>query len=275
MENTLQNPLVISTRLTYSRHTIHYLKMGTGSRALIALHGYGDKAKLFEPLLESLGERYTIYALDIPYHGATRWNENELYTLADMVGIIEHLRQKEHIDRFSLIGYSMGGKITLALIPILVKHLDEVFLIAGSGIRQSNWFYKLPLWLVHKAKHFVTHPQMYQRLLYRLHKHKMIAPPIYTMYKAILSTEVRRLKMYNTWLSLFDFKTPIAKIQKLLNKNRVKVHLLYGTRDQAINHTEALYFAKGLKNVNLQLLDADHWLVNEHLNEPLRKAIAH
>lgn len=275
MHNTVHNPSTISARLTYDRHTIHYLKIGTGNQALIALHGYGDKAKLFEPLVDSLGEAYTIYALDLPYHGATRWNTEQLYTLADMVGIIEHLRQKEGIERFSLMGYSMGGKITLALIPVFVKQLNEVFLIAGSGIRQSNWFYKLPIGLVHKMKHFVQHPKMYQRFLGVLDRYKLIARPIYNMYKAILDTETRRLKMYNTWLSLFDFKTPVAKIQKLLNKHKVKVNLLYGTRDQAINHTEALYFAKGLKRVNLQLLDADHWLVNEHLNEALSRAIVH
>ena len=61
------------SEIVYRNTAIHYLSMGSGKQILIALHGYGDNAALYKVLLPSLGNRYTIYAIDLPYHGRTRW----------------------------------------------------------------------------------------------------------------------------------------------------------------------------------------------------------
>ena len=192
---------------------------------------------------------------------------------ADLAAVINGLLKQESVERFSLLGYSMGGKIALQLVPHLAKRLDELFLLAGSGIRHREWVYQLPVGLVKRLGGFVDNPKTVIRLVKWLHGRGRLAPSIYDMYRLFLENERRRKKLFFTWLALLNFRTSLAKIVFLLNKYRVKVHFLYGVRDAAIPIADASFLCKQLNHTTFQALDADHWLVNERLNGFLEKVV--
>src|SRR3989442_14285061 len=44
---------------------IHYLKAGTGKKALVLIHGFGDTSHMWIPLFDEFGKDYTIIAPDM------------------------------------------------------------------------------------------------------------------------------------------------------------------------------------------------------------------
>src|SRR5438876_11432163 len=44
---------------------VHYLKAGTGKKALVLIHGFGDTSHMWIPLFDEFGKDYTIIAPDM------------------------------------------------------------------------------------------------------------------------------------------------------------------------------------------------------------------
>ncbi|MBL7786291.1 MAG: alpha/beta hydrolase [Chitinophagales bacterium] len=267
-------PATVESRsafFNYKNKQIHYLQFGNGAKKMIALHGYGDRAELFLPIAPALSQHYTVYAIDLPYHGDTVWDTNDLYSLADVVGMIDHLRQNENIERFSLMGYSMGGKVALGLIPLYIQHIDDLILLAGAGIRWADMAYRVPLWMAHRIGSFVERPHTFMAMLHQARKRRLIGHSVFKMYSLFMEKESRRRKLYHTWLSLYDFKISISHIQQLLNQYQVAVYLLHGAKDQAVPLSDSIFFAKKLKKAQLTILDDGHWFIKESLNKQLSK----
>ncbi|MBL7798722.1 MAG: hypothetical protein JNJ90_19650, partial [Saprospiraceae bacterium] len=69
---------------------IHCLRFGEGPQLLVALHGFGDRARLFAILEEALSERYTVVAIDLPFHGQTEW-PNRTFSKADLLAVVRQI----------------------------------------------------------------------------------------------------------------------------------------------------------------------------------------
>ena len=53
-------------------------KFGKGDDVLLAFHGYGQDSSWFEHLEELLGDKYTILAFDLAFHGSQKNFESGL-----------------------------------------------------------------------------------------------------------------------------------------------------------------------------------------------------
>ena len=60
-----------STFIPHPAGRVHILCFGTGPELLIALHGFGDRARMFAVLEPALADRYRVVAVDWPFHGQT------------------------------------------------------------------------------------------------------------------------------------------------------------------------------------------------------------
>ena len=88
----------------------HYREWGTpGAPAIVLLHGLRAYAETWNELAGNLEDRYHLYALDQRGRGQTDWDpEANYYTdayLDDVHALVDHLA----LERFILIGHSMGG----------------------------------------------------------------------------------------------------------------------------------------------------------------------
>ena len=92
---------------------LHYLRAGSGPRAIVLSHGNSHCGGVWAPLVEALaGEQFTVVALDLRGHG---WSEKteEGYDWGslrdDLVGVVRAL---DFQDVF-YAGHSRGGGVTL------------------------------------------------------------------------------------------------------------------------------------------------------------------
>ena len=111
---------------------IEYKISGNGPRTLISLHGFDQTIDSFDILLnDTFKQQYTMYSVALFYHGSQYLNSNyrsEPLKLSDQRKIILELCRKEGFDKFNLIGYSIGGRIVLALLEEMHERIENVFL---------------------------------------------------------------------------------------------------------------------------------------------------
>jgi pimeloyl-ACP methyl ester carboxylesterase len=101
--------------LTVNELLLHYLDWGAGDRpAVVCVHGYTGSAQAFNALARRLGDRFHIIAPDVRGHGESAWSATGAYQYADQMGDLAQLVDRLGLDRFVLIGTSMGGIIAMA-----------------------------------------------------------------------------------------------------------------------------------------------------------------
>ncbi len=95
-------------------------------RNLMLLHGFTHTGASWDPVVTALGERYLALAPDIRGHGAS--SSLEPVTLD---AVLEDLARLPP-SRFTLAGYSMGGRIALHAALALPARVQRLVLIGAS-----------------------------------------------------------------------------------------------------------------------------------------------
>lgn len=119
-------------QLEAAGETIHYLKAGKGEKTIVLLHGFGSDARSWTMNQPALAATATVYALDLPGHGASpARNFGDLDRLVDVVGAAIAALTPEAVH---LVGHSMGGAIALRTAKMFPRALRALTLIAPAGI---------------------------------------------------------------------------------------------------------------------------------------------
>jgi 2-succinyl-6-hydroxy-2,4-cyclohexadiene-1-carboxylate synthase len=103
------------------------------ARPLVLLHGFTQTGASWEPVAAALGERYLPIAPDIRGHGAA--SEKLPVALEPVLSDLAGARP----GRFTLAGYSMGGRIALHAALALPDRVEGLVLIGASpGIAEHG-----------------------------------------------------------------------------------------------------------------------------------------
>lgn len=106
---------------------LHSETLGQGPD-LIILHGLFGSGDNWRSIGKSLAERYRVHLLDLPNHGRSPWTDDLSYAaLADNV---IHWLDHQGIERYYLMGHSMGGKVAMQM--ALAEHgasIDKLVIV--------------------------------------------------------------------------------------------------------------------------------------------------
>jgi pimeloyl-ACP methyl ester carboxylesterase len=104
-----------ATNLTINGLRLRYLEWGRPEALpIICVHGYTSSAEAFNAVARRLEDRGHIIAMDVRGHGESAWSPDGAYQYADQAGDLGALVDQLGIERFVLIGTSMGGIIAMA-----------------------------------------------------------------------------------------------------------------------------------------------------------------
>jgi pimeloyl-ACP methyl ester carboxylesterase len=117
---------------------IEYEDSGRGA-VVLALHGWGDSHKTFDPLIAALGSGYRVVRLDLPGFGGSE-APHEVWELEDYIRLVETFVNKEKLAIEVLIGHSFGGRIAVKGVAEGALKPSKIILIASAGIIKSTSF---------------------------------------------------------------------------------------------------------------------------------------
>lgn len=221
--------------LNYDRQEISCQINGQGAELLIAFPGYGSTVDYYTPSLPVLAYKFTMWIIDLPLHGKTKWNK-PMFTIADFTAIIQLILQQTGHLRFSLLGHSFGGRAVLTQIPLFGAQLDRVLLLAPDGIVNPglmtvSW---VPSWFRRMTSGLFNHTHHLLPLAGWLHRRKWLAPSAYTFAEFYLKTKRRRQQVKIYWISLADFQVDLPKVKSTITSENIPVSIFIGRRDHII-----------------------------------------
>lgn len=121
----------------------HLLARGKqGAPIVMMLHGLTQQAHVFDAVASRLAKRFHVYCLDVRGRGESDWGPPDEYRLDVYVRDLEALREALGIERFALVGTSMGGLISMYYAPRHPDHVRAVVLndvgpdIAPAGLQR-------------------------------------------------------------------------------------------------------------------------------------------
>src|SRR5947209_8169763 len=97
-------------------------RLGGGRPPVVAVHGITGTSRAWLPVARALGERATVFALDLRGRGASNGLPppyGPLVHIADILAVLDHLQ----LDRAVLAGHSLGAYIVAGL---AAAHPDRV-----------------------------------------------------------------------------------------------------------------------------------------------------
>ncbi|MEM1326449.1 MAG: alpha/beta fold hydrolase [Bacteroidota bacterium] len=253
---------------------VSYIKFGEGERLLIALHGFSDQAKLFLNLESSLSSHYTVYAIDLPFHGGTEWTTED-FVPEDMLLVVQQILELSGRDHFDLMGYSMGGRIAQMILPQIIDRVQHLYLIAPDGIATILMFdfARIPLFTRRWLQAWLARPERFFQFIHFFKKRGWLSPFLHDFAYHHFRTPERRQRLFGSWASVQQFRFVPQQIKDLIRDYQLPTDLYFGVRDEVIKPSAGQWLSEGVPNIDLHLLDEGHLLIDEELNTLLTKQL--
>jgi esterase len=125
-------PQPTSKTLRVNDLALHYLEWGKADAPpIVCVHGYTSSADAFNALARHLQDRYHILALDVRGHGESAWSPAGAYRYEDQASDLAELAKRLELDKFVLIGTSMGGIIAMTY---AAEHGDQLLKLVINDI---------------------------------------------------------------------------------------------------------------------------------------------
>jgi pimeloyl-ACP methyl ester carboxylesterase len=110
--------------------TLHYLDWGPADApAVVLLHGVTGHARVWDHLAERLVPGRRVLALDQRGHGDSDPAPDDDYRVATMADDVAAFAGSLRLDRFALVGHSMGGRIAIKYAADHAARLERLVIV--------------------------------------------------------------------------------------------------------------------------------------------------
>ncbi len=116
----------------------------TGPRdgpAVILLHGFGASLDTWEPWAQALAVRFRVIRFDLPGFGLTGADPTGDYSDARQMQLLLGLMDQLGVERASLIGNSLGGRIAWSFAAQHPDRVDRLVLVSPDGFASPGFAY--------------------------------------------------------------------------------------------------------------------------------------
>jgi len=256
---------------------VHFHEYGTGTKPMLAFHGYGMTGKQFHVLANSVLPNYHIYGFDHFFHGESQldnWTEKQILAGMPKAMLRNYVEEWFKIygrQRFSVMAYSIGANLALILVEEYPDLIDDIILMAPDGITGFKGF------------GFITNKPVGRYVFKRVTKSKWLA---ITILKGLqragvidealhriayneINTQQKRLDVYYTLNLLRLLKPDVNKVATLINQYAININLVFGRDDKLFPRSSAMPFINLLANAKADEVPLGHWLVTPALDEYL------
>ncbi|MFN3917817.1 MAG: alpha/beta fold hydrolase [Flavobacteriales bacterium] len=266
--------------LTFNKFSLSYKRLGCGEKILIAFHGFDQNASIWRNFENSLGKKYTIYSFNHFFHGsghypADRIDHNTM-TKKELFELIEYFLEEKKIHRFSIAGYSLGGRISLTLIEYFANRLDEAWLFAPDGLTQNFWYKFASSTKTGRElyKQIMRNPNIFFSLVRGVKKVRFISQKTGDFVINQMATYEKRLLVYNTWMAYRHIMPNLREVARLIDSHAVDTHLFLGKYDFIFPPRMAKKIP-AKKNLKVHIVESGHNLFTASIEKVIKQIIGY
>jgi pimeloyl-ACP methyl ester carboxylesterase len=232
---------------------INFVKKGEGEPILL-IHGFICSILIFENIIDTLSQNNTVFALDLIGFGFSDKRRILNYSRKNMGKLATKFMLKQGINKFILLGYSMGGEVALNMAYHYPENIKRLILVSSIGYTKPFMLLNLvkksqsisKLFIIIYFKSYFIQKLFFKFAFYDKSKfdNKVFTRiytiinhiPIDTFYKFILS----------------DDSSQISRKIKFINVNTL---ILWGKNDVVVPLQYGKKLNNDIKNSTLVILD--------------------
>lgn len=251
------------------------MRFGSGPKVALAFHGFGRSYHDYQSLAEHLGDDFTIIGCNLFLHGNSLIPEyrvdNNPISVEELGNFFAEMLNSIGVERFSLIGYSLGGNIALSLFETLHARVDNLLLFAPDGIRTGRWYHFVSRnWFGRRIyKRIVKNPKPFFGLVKFLNKIGLISDRLKHFVLEHMQTQEQRELVYNVWNTFRRLKVNVGELCKRLDEANTKSVLVFGNYDRVIQPTIGEKLQQQIKRPVVHYVDFGHLLLDKKIYEAL------
>ncbi|MBX7180905.1 MAG: alpha/beta hydrolase [Bacteroidia bacterium] len=238
---------------------------------MLAFHGFGGTHRDFEPFLPALTD-YTVYSFDLWHHGESEYEglpiEKHSFDTRMQAFLAKH-----KIFRFSLLGYSMGGRICLEMVEHFPGKIDEVWLFAPDGLRR-NWLYRFSTRTLlgnYLFRRVNSNPGIFFRGAEFLAGLGLLDKKIKDFVVKQMGSKERREKVYNSWRTTSRLWPELKVVADHLVRYKIKISIVMGNKDKVIRKEWARKLTRYMPDSSgvVKVVEAGHKLQTEEVRKEI------
>lgn len=214
------------------------------STAVVFLHGFGASLHTWEPWARDLRTEFRVVRFDLPGSGLSPPDATGDYTDARSVALLVALLDRLGIERATLIGHSIGGRIAFTFAARHPERVEKLVLIAPDGF-QSTWFRygrKPQVPTSAKLMRYVLPKSLLRRTLERAYADPAVATDaLVTRYHDLARAPGARDALLDRMA-----QTVLVDPVPLLRSIRARTLLLWGERDALIPYANSADYLRAL-----------------------------
>jgi len=240
---------------------LHYAVVGSGNKTLLLFHGFGQSNEVFQPLAQALSSTYTLYIFDLYFHGKSKWaNDETPLGKEEWKKIMNTFLTENKLEKFSVGGFSLGGKFAMACAEAFPEKTDALFLIAPDGIKTSFWYSiaTYPIMFRKLFKSMITKPGRFNAMANVIQSVGLVDKGLIRFAEHQMNTQEKRNQVYYSWVVFRRLVFDLDKLAKLLNDHRIPVTMVTGRYDKVILTRNMDRFTKKLNNPQVEVLESGH-----------------
>jgi pimeloyl-ACP methyl ester carboxylesterase len=267
-------------KIAYKEFELEYKLFGSGSEFIIAFHGFGREANDFKIFEKNLGEKFTIVAVNLYHHGNSVYPDNRMFdnqiSKQEFIEHLEVLLNELKIYRFSIMGYSLGGRVALTCIQHFYARINKIILIAPDGLKTSHYnnFVTRTNMGKNYIKWVIKKPEEFFGLIDRLHSYKIVNNRTKRMINFHFETHEKRVLLRNVISSFKNIVPNISEVTHHINNYNIEIVMVFGRHDFIIPIKLGIRFLKGIRSKKqLHIIDASHNILTENASKTLSELI--
>jgi pimeloyl-ACP methyl ester carboxylesterase len=220
----------------FERYRIAYRLIGNGPVPMLAFHGFGQTGRVYWSLAAANHHQFSIYALDLPFHGNSLPSANQLLTKTDWQRLVNGFLQAHHIERFSLVGFSLGGRFALVTAELFSDRITGLYLIAPDGITRNFWYDLATRSAGGRTlfRYALTHLPVLTSLCHCLTRIGLLNQTMMRFVEHSISTPAQQQLVYQVWTQTRLIWPTIDALVHSLKQHNVPVWLFLGAFDRII-----------------------------------------
>lgn len=270
--------------LNYKDSVIAWYQFGNGLKPVFCFHGYGEDGNSFAFLEKTAGLQFSFYAIDLPFHGNTNWNEEQPFTSIDLLQIIQEIcdmdnqKPKTINNKLILFGFSLGARVALSISQNNPAAIEKIILLAPDGIKVNRWYwFATQTWIGNRLFSFtMNHPSWFAGFLRLMGNLKLVKPSVLRFVKHYISNESARALLYRRWMVMRKLRPDTDHIKTIIRKNKIAVRLVYGKYDRIILSSTGNKFRSGIEeHCTVTVISSGHQVLDEDHAAELLTALLH